>query len=124
MPYGQYGEPDYPDGMLRTSVAELARFLIAYMQGGRYDGQRILKSTTVQEMLRVHTSRDPSQGLVWIKRSIGGRTVWGHDGADNGAGAEMWFDPAKNEGVILMTNGIWHDAGALLTSLFQEADGY
>src|SRR5262249_34119564 len=36
VPYGQYGEPDYPDGMLRTSVLELGRFIIAYMQGGRY----------------------------------------------------------------------------------------
>jgi CubicO group peptidase (beta-lactamase class C family) len=123
VPYGQFGEPDYPDGMLRTSVTELARFLIAYMQGGQYNGRSILKSTTVQEMLKV-TSRDPSQGFVWIKRSIDGRTVWGHDGADNGAGAEMWFDPEKKEGVILVTNGIWNNTGELLATLFEEADGY
>jgi hypothetical protein len=37
----------------------------------------------------------------------------------------MWFDPMKSEGVVLMTNGIWvDDDGALLTSLFREADGY
>jgi CubicO group peptidase (beta-lactamase class C family) len=130
VPYGHYGEPDYPDGMLRTSVNELARFLVTYMQGSRYDGRQILKPTTVQEMLKGQTPLDRSQGLVWASQSIGRltalRTVWGHDGADNGARARMWFDPAKKAGVILMANGAWkHDrARALLTDLFQEADGY
>src|SRR5439155_7737531 len=89
VPYGQYGEPDYPDGMLRTSINELAQFLISYMQGGRNNGRQILKSTTVEEMLKSQTSLDPSQGLVWSNESIEGRAVWGHDGADNGAGAKM-----------------------------------
>jgi CubicO group peptidase (beta-lactamase class C family) len=125
VPYGQYGEPDYPDGMLRTSVKELGYFLISYIQGGQYNGQRVLKSRTVREMLKRQSPLDRSQGLVWVSQSIGGRLVWGHDGADNGAGAQMWFDPAKSEGVILLTNGIWaDDDGALLASLFQEADRY
>jgi len=125
VPYGQYGEPDYPDGMLRTSVKELGYFLSAYIQGGRHNGQRILKSQTVREMLRRQSPLDRSQGLVWVSHSIGRRVVWGHDGADNGAGAHMWFDPARGEGVILATNGIWNDDdGALLADLFREADRY
>jgi CubicO group peptidase (beta-lactamase class C family) len=125
VPYGQYGEPDYPDGMLRTSVNELAYFLIAYMQGGRYLGQRILKSRTVREMLKSQTPLDSSQGFAWFSQSINGRTIWGHDGDDNGAGTKMWLDPDRKEGVILMTNGIWKDDdNALLTSLFREAAKY
>jgi len=124
VPYGQYGEPDYPDGMLRTSVKELASFLIAYMQGGRNNGRQILKATTVRDMLKRQTPLDPAQGLTWVSQSVDGRTVWGHDGADNGAGANMWFDPMSDEGVILMTNGIWNADSALLAALFEEADGY
>jgi CubicO group peptidase (beta-lactamase class C family) len=125
VPYGQYGEPDYPDGMLRTSAVELSRFIIAYMQGGRYRGQRILKPRTVKDMLRTQTPLDSSQGLVWSSQSINGRTVWGHDGDDNGAGTKMWLDPDRRTGVILMTNGIWKDDdNALLAALFREADGY
>jgi CubicO group peptidase (beta-lactamase class C family) len=125
VPYGQYGEPDYPDGMLRTSANELAYFIIAYMQGGRYRGQRILKSRTVREMLKAQTSLDSSQGLAWSSQSIDGRTVWGHDGDDNGAGTKMWLDPANKVGVILMTNGIWKDDdNALLTALFRESARY
>jgi CubicO group peptidase (beta-lactamase class C family) len=125
VPYGHYGEPDYPDGMLRTSVKELGYFLLSYIQGGQYNGQRVLKSRTVREILKRQSSLDRSQGLVWVSQSISGRLVWGHDGADNGAGAQMWFDPAKSEGVVLLTNGIWtDDDSALLAMLFQEADRY
>jgi CubicO group peptidase (beta-lactamase class C family) len=125
VPYGQYGEPDYPDGMLRTSAVELSSFIITYMQGGRYRGQRILKARTVKEMLRTQTPLDPSQGLAWSSQTINGRTVWGHDGDDNGAGTKMWLDRDRRTGVILMTNGIWKDDGnTLLAALFREADDY
>ena len=124
VPYGHFGEPDYPDGMLRTSVFDLSRFLIAYMQGGQYNGARILRSTTVDEMLKHQARAHNTQGLVWLERPIDGRTVWGHDGADNGAGAEMWFDPEKRQGVILLTNGIWNSNSKLLSNLFSESDGY
>jgi CubicO group peptidase (beta-lactamase class C family) len=124
-PYGHYGEPDYPDGMLRTSVKELGYFLISYIQGGHYNGQRILNSQTVREILKRQSALDRLQGLVWVMQSIDGRTVWGHEGADNGAGAQMWFDPGKIEGVVLMTNGIWmDDDNELLAALFREADKY
>jgi CubicO group peptidase (beta-lactamase class C family) len=125
VPYGQYGEPDYPDGMLRTSVKELGYFLSAYMQSRGHNRHRILKPATVREMLKRQSPLDRSQGLVWVSQSIDRRLVWGHDGSDNGAGAQMWFDPAGGEGVILLTNGMWNDDdGALLAELFHEAARY
>jgi len=130
VPYGQFGEPDYPDGMVRTSVNELARFMIAYMQSGRFENKQILKAGTVQEMLKSQTPLSSRQGLAWstrsISRSSNGWKVWGHDGSDNGAGAKMWFDPGKKVGVILVTNGMWDEdrASTLFTTLFRESDGY
>jgi CubicO group peptidase (beta-lactamase class C family) len=124
VPYGHYGEPDYPDGMLRTSATELAHFLIANMDGGAFGDQQILEPETVDEILSSQTKLEPDQGLVWVKNYLGDRAVWGHDGADNGASANMWFDPEKDEGVILMTNGVWNDDEELLNLLFQEADDY
>ncbi len=121
--YEQYGEPNYPDGMLRTSVSELARFLIAIMQGGSYDGQQILQPGTVEEMLKTQTRLDKTQGLVWFREKINGRTVWGHDGEDDGASATMWFDRNRNQGVILMANGEWKGEEKLFEQLFEEADG-
>lgn len=123
-PYAQYGEPNYPDGMLRTSVSELANFLIAVMQGGTFRDRRILKPETVEEMLRRQTQLDKSQGLVWFKEKIDGRTVWGHNGDDDGASATMWFDRKRDQGVILMANGEWKKEDKLFARLFDEADTY
>ena len=122
--YGQYGQANYPDGMLRTSVVELAHFLIAYMQGGSYEGTQILAPETVREMLSSQTELDDTQGLAWYTSRFARREVWGHNGSDIGAGAEMWFDPASNAGVILVSNRSWDGEESLVSELFREADGY
>src|SRR5262249_38204564 len=38
-PFGQYGEPDVPDGMMRTSVTQLAAFLRMFIARGEIGGQ-------------------------------------------------------------------------------------
>jgi len=122
--YGQYGQANYPDGMLRTSVVELSRFLIAYMQGGSFEETQILAPETVRAMLSNQTNLDETQGLAWYTSRFARRDVWGHNGSDIGAGAEMWFDPASNEGVILVSNRSWDGEERLVSDLFREADGY
>ena len=122
VPYGQYGEVNYPDGMLRTSVIELAHFLAAYLQEGAYQGVEILQPKTVRQILKPQTPLDRDQGLFWYKDSIDERTVWGHDGSVNGASATMWFDPKRNEGVIIMANGVWEKGHELAARLFKLAD--
>ena len=51
-PYFQYGYPDYPDGALRTSAANLARWLAAFMNYGSLEGVRVLERSTVRETRR------------------------------------------------------------------------
>jgi CubicO group peptidase (beta-lactamase class C family) len=101
------GFPTFPDGTLRSSPSNLAKFLIAIMQGGSYGGRRILERTTVAEMLRNHTPLDPCQGLIWYAERLGKRTLWGHVGDDPGVSATMFFDPATDTGVLLAANGEW-----------------
>ena len=65
-PYGQYGYPDYPDGQLRTSAAQLARFLSAFVDYGRFRGTRILEHDTAAEMRRDQVPAIVrGQGLIW-----------------------------------------------------------
>ena len=128
-PSGHYGEADWPDGMLRTSVPQLARFLIMFMQFGEYQGKRILVQSSVQEMRCVQIPQlDPDQGLIWYYDSFGNssQNVLGHNGSDHGVDSNMFFDPATGAGVILIANGEWksHVADALMDKLFQEAKGY
>lgn len=122
VPLGQYGEANYPDGMLRTSVIELSNFLIAYTQEGMFEEKSILHADTVHTILSNQSSLDKTQGLVWFTDTVGDRLVWGHDGSDDGASAQMWFDPATKEGVIFMANGGWEDEDNIIQSLFEEAD--
>jgi CubicO group peptidase (beta-lactamase class C family) len=100
---GYYAYPDYPDGALRTSANQLARFLMAIAAHGELQGTRILMSATVDEMLRIQPSSE--EGLSWEFVSIGGRPVVGHSGADDGVSTDMYFDPQTRAGIVVLTNG-------------------
>ena len=82
IPHCQYSFYNYPDGLVRTSVNQLSRFLRAYSMGGEFNGYRLLKSETIDMMLsETHFDR----GLCWDTYSFGSEdTFWGHDGGDPG----------------------------------------
>ncbi len=114
--WGQYGYPDYPDGQLRSSARDLARFLAAWAGGGILDGTRILEQATVDEALRVQApSLDPTQGLSWYYERIGARTVVGHNGGDYGVTTDMFFDPSTGHGVLVLVNT--DDTGARIRAM-------
>ena len=127
-PTGHYGYPDYPDGQLRTSVAQLARFLIAHIDFGLYQGTRILDPATAAAMRTVQfPGIDPIQGLAFYYWVEGGEIRLGHNGGDEGVRTEMWMRPADGAGVILMANGStllpWEDSALvdIVDKLFEVA---
>jgi CubicO group peptidase (beta-lactamase class C family) len=104
--YGQYGYPDYPNGQLRSSVRELARFLTAHIEAGRLDGQIILRPRSARAMRTVqHPEIASDTGLALFLDRIANLPVVGHDGGDYGASTQMWFSRPHRLGVILLTNG-------------------
>ncbi|WP_147041287.1 serine hydrolase domain-containing protein [Skermanella aerolata] len=127
-PLGHLGFPTFPDGLLRTSAPQLARFLLMFMQFGELDGTRVLSQESVTKMRRVYfPNLDDSQGLIWFYDSFGPRKrVIGHDGSDPGTNSMMYFDPEDGAGVLLVANGSWERdrAEALVEKLFKEADQY
>jgi CubicO group peptidase (beta-lactamase class C family) len=90
-----YSYPTLADGMVRTSVNQLANFMIAMMNGGRIDGTQLLEEESVNEMLA-----DKEQGLGWFKTG----DYWGHDGRDPGCSTEMMFNPKTKLGFIIFAN--------------------
>ncbi|MBC6949240.1 class A beta-lactamase-related serine hydrolase, partial [candidate division KSB1 bacterium] len=50
----QYSVRYYPAVMLRSSIKELSHFVMAYLNGGAFNGKRILQAATIDEMLRMH----------------------------------------------------------------------
>jgi CubicO group peptidase (beta-lactamase class C family) len=116
-PYPFYGYPTWPDGGLRSSVADLARFLAAVMNGGELDGVRILNKSTVDEMLRsqIPANQLPTgqvgQGIFWAIAPVDkyGDFI-GHTGGDPGVITFLFFQPATGVGVIGLINGDGNDA--------------
>jgi len=103
---GLYGYPDYPDGQLRTNLISLTRFMTMYLQHGSYNGARILDSATVAYMLQAQTPVESFQGIIFYSAiSSNGDTLWGHNGGDAGVNTAMYFNPDKEIGVIVLTNG-------------------
>lgn len=106
--YGHYGYPDYPDGQLRVSVNDLARFLAAIANAGELDGERILEEATVDEMLTPQIPAvDSSQAVYWYYTMLAGREVFGHGGSDSGVATDMYFCPYSEIGVVVLMNIGW-----------------
>jgi len=125
VPYGYYGYPDYPDGCLRSSALDLARFLLAHMNRGSWNGVQILSPAAVDEMHTVQFPLvAPTQGLAFYHWSLGGMQLVGHAGGDLGVSTEMWMRPAQRTGVIVLTNGeaSFPPIAQLLQRLFREAE--
>ena len=124
-PLGHIGFPTFPDGLLRTSAPQLARFLLMFMKFGELDGKRILSRESIVEMRKIHFPElDDEQGLIWYYENFGERRrVMGHEGSDPGTSSMMFFDPKDGAGVLLVANGNWKHkrAETLLKKLFKEA---
>jgi CubicO group peptidase (beta-lactamase class C family) len=104
-PLGHYGYPDYPDGQLRTSVSQLARFLLMLTARGSCGGHRILADATVEAMeVPQIPSLEPTQALSLFRSHAGDLDVLGHDGGDAGVTTEMFFDPNLAAGYVFLAN--------------------
>ena len=103
-----YAVASYPDGGLKTTVVDYAKFLIAMMNGGEYRGRKILNPATVREMM----PENPEDYLVWVPDvfselfvETNGRPVPGHLGGDPGISAFAGFNPLNGTGMIVFMNG-------------------
>lgn len=112
IPIPHYGSTTYPDGGVRTSVADLSKFFLALLNGGEYQGVRILDAGMAAEMVRFQFSdanrpenfpaKDGNSGLFWRTKFNGTRV--GHGGNDPGLQTEMLADLSRETGVILFLN--------------------
>ena len=110
-----YGVIPRACGNLRTTVGDLSHFLIAHMNGGVYDGVRILEEDTVELMHRIQYPGNKNElysfplyyglGFEIITRyPLSTRnTIIGHHGWCQ---ARMWLRPSDNTGVIFFTHAI------------------
>jgi CubicO group peptidase (beta-lactamase class C family) len=104
--YGFYGYPTYPDGALKTSVNEFARFLFVFINEGKtIDGKLFLRAETVKEMLNLHKFPGMQQGeAVGLGWHFDGHVYW-HNGVDPGISTLTYFNQGTGQGAIFFSNG-------------------
>lgn len=103
---------DYtPSTGLSGPSEEMARFAQAFLFGGEIHGQRILKQTSVHEMLipypleeLAESYKDEQCGLGWKVWKLNEQIVYGHGGGGPGFGALLAFIPERELVVAINAN--------------------
>jgi len=99
---------------LFSTAAEVAALGQLYLDGGIYNGVRLLAPETVAEMVRVQVGGDEDpRGLGWHQRSAGYSSSghgfsprsFGHTGF---TGTSLWVDPDRALVVALLTNRVYY----------------
>ncbi|MFN0199914.1 MAG: serine hydrolase domain-containing protein [Bacteroidia bacterium] len=98
-----YTFPDYPNGGMRTNVLDLSNFLRMVIQNGSFNGTQILSSSSMATMKTLQFG-SADQCLSFYYDTLNGKRILGHSGGEQGATAEMYYDPATNVGAIVFSN--------------------
>ncbi|MEQ8201038.1 MAG: serine hydrolase domain-containing protein [Syntrophomonadaceae bacterium] len=109
-----------PAGSMSSTAADMAKFMLAHLSGGAYDGGRILKPETVQEMHQRHFSYDPALGgmtLGFMEGVCNDREVLFHGGSTMLYNTGLYLLPEANTGIFISYSGGNH---LLHAEVFQE----
>jgi CubicO group peptidase (beta-lactamase class C family) len=99
-----YNRSNLPAGYVIASAEDMGHFLIAQMNGGRYNGVQVLSP---QGITLMHTEPTPdSYGMGWFLDKVEGHTIIGHHGETSNFQAAMLFEPQTNTGVFVTANVI------------------
>lgn len=119
-----------PAGSLASTGADMGRFMLAYLQQGQLDGNRILRPETVR-LMQTHITRGMPDlngiGLGFYQQDMNGHRAVGHGGDTNMFHSELILLPDDGIGLYISVNspGL-HDQGKWLRErLYQGfADRY
>jgi len=107
-----------PAGGIISTAEDMSRYLAMYQGGGCYDGQVVLSSAGIAEMLRPGPPQKrgafagAGYGMGWFTGPWGGVDASYHPGDEPGAHAGMALVPDGNWGVVVLFNVGTH-GGAL-----------
>jgi CubicO group peptidase (beta-lactamase class C family) len=97
-----------PAGSAAVSAIDMAHFMIAHLQSGRYGEKQILKPETASLMqtpaFQFHKSL-PAMGLGFYELNMNGTRVVSHGGADLQFNTELYLVPDKQIGIFVSYNG-------------------
>lgn len=97
-----------PAGSLSATSVDMVKFAQAILNGGEYNGGRILKEATVKQMLTRNFSHDDrlmGMALGFYETTENGLRFVGHGGATLYFLSELVIDPANNMAFFLSFSG-------------------
>ncbi len=97
-----------PAGSLSATVADMAKFSQAILNGGEYDGGRILKENTTRKMLArafSHDERLPAMALGFFETEQNTNRVIGHDGDTMYFHSDLTIDLKNNLALVSSFGG-------------------
>jgi CubicO group peptidase (beta-lactamase class C family) len=115
-----------PDGSLSITGAEMAPFMIAHLQDGRYGETRILQQQTAEMMHTRQFAADPAtngMALGFYEENRNGHRIIGHGGDLNYFHSDMHLIPDENLGFFVSYNSLGKgelDARTALWSQFLD----
>jgi len=104
-----------PAGSLASTADDMAHFMIAHLQNGAYEGNRILRDDTAIEM---HTSATNTVGplnkimLGFYESSINGHRAIAHGGDTEWFHSDLQLFPDDNIGFFVSTNSAGKEGAA------------
>ncbi len=102
LPHCLYSFGTPTDGLLRTSVLDLCRFLSLYIGRGETREKRILAPASID--IAFPESKAATTWWSYGKKGVPNGPVWFHTGGDPGITSVIAVQPAKNIGLVIMRN--------------------
>jgi CubicO group peptidase (beta-lactamase class C family) len=96
-----------PAGFLISSAEDMAHYLVAHLNGGRYGDASILSPAGVAELHRPLApvgSAGAHYGMGWVSEEINGIAMLTHAGDTANFHADMILLPESQWGIIMLTN--------------------
>ena len=84
--------------------------MMTFMNDGIYQNNQILSSDTIDLIKSIYYPEiNSNQGLMYYKNQDG-RTLFGHNGGDQGSLTEMFISFSNDIGIVLLSNSTNYDA--------------
>jgi CubicO group peptidase (beta-lactamase class C family) len=101
--YDHTGNPQYPDGGIRSSIRDLSTFMTALLKNSDINGNKLLSDETYKEMFKLQLKEEISttQRFFWSDNQMG---LTGHMGSDPGVFTAFYFNTQSRDGIIILMN--------------------
>ncbi|MRB58453.1 serine hydrolase [Bacillus thuringiensis] len=123
IPFYQTRPTDMPQGSMFSTGSDVANFMIAQLNDGKFKNNQILQKETVEDMQKTKFALHPkypnmTYGFEFFSpQSHNGQYVFGKGGNIPGFSSLMWLIPEHKIGVFVVTN---KDSSALPVEVFDD----